>query len=218
MLLSSFLDGISSHPNLSDARILFCCESNMAHEAGFLSNEVKKYHNSEIITDGRKGKKTGAIAEGWFTTNEIKVSQAYDAWDIVSQNGVTFIKDWVCASPFVKNPIKRRRETREKFVEQLKRYSEIEMPTKDPLSTPRSGVSGCVDKEGRSSSSFTDDLCTAFCLGIHLWKLLRRRQVPHFAYSRVFGIDRNRGDKRKVNVARSVVSKARKRLRMGTGR
>ncbi len=121
----------------------------MAHEAGFLSNEVRKYHNSEIITDGRKGR-SGALAEGWLTTNDIKVTQAYDAWDIVSQNGVTFLKDWVCANPFVKNPIKRRKETKEKFSEQLKRYSEIEIPTKDPLSTPRSGVSSCPRSSNES--------------------------------------------------------------------
>lgn len=214
-MLREFITGIKAHPALSQARIMFCAESNMAHEAGFLAHEIRQFDDVEIVTDGRKA--DGKVSEGWFTTHDVKVTQAYDAWDIISQNGLTFLKDWVCANPFERNVDKRRKETLEKLLEQLKRYAEVELPTKDPLSIPRTGVSGVLGKDGQTSSVFNDDQCTALCMALYLWKKLRRREIPDFPYSRVFGADPHRGIKRNP-IARTVVRRARKRVRFGGGR
>jgi hypothetical protein len=152
----------------------------MAHEAGFLANEVKKFDKVELIAE------RGGDDYGWWTTNISKVKQAYAAWAALSTGQIQFLSDWVCENPYTPDKVKRRSETLEKFGEQLRRYGEYEMATKNALSIPKVGVSGCIDKEGRVSGLFNDDLAIAFCMNIWLWGLLCRREIEGFNYSRIF--------------------------------
>lgn len=153
----------------------------MAHEAGFLAAEVEMYHNNALISE------KGTDDYGWWTTLQTKSQQAYAAWEAIVMDQVQFLDDWVCANPFEKNAEKRRRVTKDKFIEQLKKYSEYEMATADALSIPRTGVSGVVNKEGKRTDASNDDLCVAFCMNLWLWRKLKAREIPGFPYQKVFG-------------------------------
>lgn len=150
----------------------------MAHEAGFLAEEVTAYSQYALIAE------KGDDDWGWFSTNQTKTQQAFAAWNAVSLGQVSFLKDWVCENPFSTGS--SRKATKDKFTEQLRRYSEYEMQTRDPLSIPRTGVSGIADKEGKASGTFNDDLVFCFCFNIWLNAKLIRRQVPGFPYYKVF--------------------------------
>jgi hypothetical protein len=181
------LRGLRKHPVLSNAWIVFCCERNTAHEAGFLADEVTAYEKHALIAE------KGDDDWGWWSTNSTKTQQAYAAWSSVSLGQVSFLKNWVCENPMV-DGVSRRKHTKDKFTEQLRRYSEYAMQTRDPLSIPRTGVSGVADKEGKASSTFNDDLAFCFCFNIWLIEKLRRHQVPGFPYFKVFNYYPQGGD------------------------
>lgn len=153
----------------------------MAHEAGFLAEEVTAYSQNALVAE------KGDDDWGWISTNQTKTQQAFAAWNAVSLGQVSFLDGWVCENPLTSNnPTVRRKQTKDKFTEQLRRYSEYEMQTRDPLSTPRTGVSGVADKEGKTSSTFNDDLAFCFCFNIWIISKLKRHQVPGFPYQKVF--------------------------------
>ena len=100
-------------------------------------------------------------------------------------NSIVYMKDMICTNPFV-DPSDRRKKTKAKFEEQLKRYKPVMTTPKDPQSTPKMTVSGKTDKEGRISGMFKDDLITNFALNMYLWDLLLTRKVQNFNYQMVF--------------------------------
>jgi hypothetical protein len=181
----------------------------MAHEAGFLAEEVEMYDKYELISE------KGTDDYGWWTTNPVKSQQAYAAWEAIVMDQVQFMDDWVCQNPFEPNVEKRRTFTKNKFIEQLKKYSEYEMATSDALSIPRTGVSGVVNKEGKRTDASNDDLCVAFCMAIWLWKKIKAREIPGFRYQEVFGWQLKRDYFRTGGSKHSERTDPTKRRRMG---
>ena len=49
LLLENFVQGIREHPSFQDAWLIFCCERNMAHEAGFLTEPFLKFRKTVAI-------------------------------------------------------------------------------------------------------------------------------------------------------------------------
>lgn len=134
-LLTGFVSAIRMHQWLQGAWIIFCCERNMAHEAGFLTEPL-------LVMN-----KVVGIAQheykdyGWWTDNPTKVKMAYEARRCMAMNSVFYMKDFICTNPW-DEPTKRREKVKRKFEEQMKRFKPVMSQPRDPHSTPRITISG----------------------------------------------------------------------------
>lgn len=72
LFVLEFSRGIRRHKSFAKAWFIFCCEKNMAHEAGFLTEEFISDHTKNIGLREKEGKDYGSE-----TTNESKVRSAY---------------------------------------------------------------------------------------------------------------------------------------------
>jgi len=177
--VTGFVDAIRAHPQMQNAWIIFCCERNMAHEAGFLTEPVLKHRNTVAIAQH------DVNDYGWWTDLQTKVQAAYKARHCMAMESVGYMKDFICTNPWL-DPKTRRQITKAKFEEQLKRYKPVVTNPKDPHSTPKVTVSGKTNKEGKVSGTFNDDLMSTFCLNVYLMEMLLLRKIPNFNYQVVF--------------------------------
>ena len=99
---------------------------------------------------------------------------------------VQIMKDLVCSNPYIDGAENRYKIITSKFKEQLGRWRLVQRPSKNPGSVPKFSGSGKVDKDGKISSSFQDDVAMAFFMNIFLWEQLIERNIPTFDYARVF--------------------------------
>jgi hypothetical protein len=153
----------------------------MAHEAGFLTKEFMDLHHKNI-----------GVAQydhtdyGWWTDNAAKVKYGYKTRELMMLGCVTFMQDWICINPWIKAD-ERKRSTLSKFTEQVKRYRPVATTPSEPHSTGRITLSGKVDKDGKISGTFKDDIMVALTMNLYLWEELSLRRVPNFNYKAVFG-------------------------------
>lgn len=179
--LSSFCLGIRRHRILKYSHVVFCCERNMAHEAGFLAECVKKtlcHERISFICQRSPGDC------GWWTQSDVKYKMGFEMRYVFMNNIIQYSDDVVCTNPFMKEAT-RWEETKKKFEDQLPKYKIVVsgVSSLNPLSTPRIGLSGKTTKEGKVSASFTDDL--VFCVGACLYfiKMILTRSTPHFNHN-----------------------------------
>ena len=96
------------------------------------------------------------------------------------------MKDFICINPFINDEFERRKTIRSKFEEQLYRFRVVTTTPKQAHSIPKQTVSGKVDKEGKISGMFQDDLVMSFTMNLYIWEELIFRRVPNFPYQMVF--------------------------------
>lgn len=179
-LLETFARSIREKECFRDAWLIFCPERNLGHEGGYLTQPFMEIHPKNI-----------AVAQythsdyGWWTDNQGKINYGYKTRELMAMGSIRFMKDWICTNPWL-SPQERKKITRSKFEEQLKRFRPVTTPVKDPQSIPRMTVSGKVDKDGKVSGTFRDDIMMAFCMNIYIWYLIMMRQVANFNYQLVF--------------------------------
>lgn len=179
-LLKGFVTEIRKIECFRNSWILFCPERNLGHEGGYLAQPFSELHP--------KNKPLAQYEEkdyGWWTDNAAKINYAYKTREIMATGGVRYMKNWVCTNPWLP-PEDRRKITKTKFEEQMRRFRPVTTSVKDPHNIPRMTVSGKVDKDGKISGSFQDDLMMAFCMSIYLWHLIIMRQVLYLNYATIF--------------------------------
>jgi hypothetical protein len=183
--LSSFCLAIRKHEIYKYAHVVFCCERNMAHEAGFLAECVKRslYHERISFICQREPGDCG-----WWTQADVKYKMAYEMRFVFMSKIIQYAQDVICVNPFMKEAT-RWQETKRKFEDQLPKYKIVVsgMSSTNPLSAPRHGVSGKTTKDGKVSGSFTDDL--AFCVSacLYFMKMILTRSTPNFRHDDVLG-------------------------------
>ncbi len=171
-----------ANPCLKHAWLIFCAERNTGHESGFLARYFLSLGSKKLC----------AIAEredgdyGWWTTGVSKPEYGYAARFQMINRSVCYMKDFVCANPWLKSN-ERRQITKTKFEEQMRRYGPVEIAPKTALSTSRVGISGKVDKDGKISKMHTDDLMMVFTMAMHIWNRLLEKKVPNINYNEIFG-------------------------------
>jgi hypothetical protein len=175
-----FTQAIRERPQFRDSWLVLVCERNTGHESGFLADPFKKLHPKNI-----------AVAQyedgdyGWWTEVGDKQKYAFKTRECMMVGAMCFMKDWICTNPWLR-PEERHKTTRAKFEEQIKRVRPVMTQPKEPHSTPRMTISGKVDKEGKISGTFRDDLAMSLLINIYVGHMLQTNQVPNFPYSRVF--------------------------------
>lgn len=152
----------------------------MGHEGGYLAKPFMDLNTKNIALSQYEEKDYG-----WWTDNNAKINYAYKTREFMAMGAVRYMKDWVCVNPWIK-PEDRRKITKQKFEEQMKRFRPVTTSVKDPHMIPRMTVSGKVDKDGKISGAFQDDLMMAFCMGIYIWHMIIMRQVMYLNYSVLF--------------------------------
>lgn len=176
-LVKSFLTRLLIVPELQSAKIIFCAERNMAHEAGFIAKFVK-----------REFPRSYAIAQkpdndyGWYTTHDQKIQYAMALVACMSNEALVFSKQMRCATPTFLGtsvPEERLATIKQKLFEQMGRYRMVQSQSHNALFIPRSTVSGKVDKEGRVSGAFNDDLIFSLSMCIWLTRELLLNRIPH---------------------------------------
>jgi hypothetical protein len=125
MLLENFINGIRNNRSLASSWILFCCERNMAHEAGFLAQIVNKYSKVQLISQ------YGNDDYGWWTTKPEKTKYAYQALDIFATGNIVYMKDPICANPFKQQD--KMKITKQMLEQQLTMYNPSVRESKNDL-------------------------------------------------------------------------------------
>lgn len=178
-MLKEFVTGLRRVEAFQSAWLVLCVERNTGHESGYLSDEFLKFS------------KTVAIAQhetkdyGWWTDHALKLKAAYKLRKSMAEGSLVLMKDFVCSNPWI--PAEKRREkTMNKFVEQIKRYKLVENERSTPHANTKVTVSGKVDKDGKISGTFKDDIITMLGINLHLWDKLILREIPTFDYASVF--------------------------------
>lgn len=116
-LLEDFIRAIRTHESLRDAHILFCCERNTGHTAGWLANIVLKFSNTSCIAQH------GDADYGWWTQAREKTQYAYEARGVFQMGNIAFIDDMVSVNRFIKvMPALKIKNIQTKFEKQLKSY------------------------------------------------------------------------------------------------
>ena len=72
-MLVEFGRAIRRHKTFANAFLIFCCEKNMAHEAGFLAEKHIEQNRLKNIAMRQNENND----YGWHTNNENKVKSAY---------------------------------------------------------------------------------------------------------------------------------------------
>lgn len=179
-LIEGFARAIREIECFRNSWLLFCPERNLGHEGGYLAEPFQNLHQKNVALAQYENKDYG-----WWTDNAAKINYAYKTREFMAMGAVRFMKDWVCTNPWIQ-PEERKKITKMKFEEQMKRFRPVTTNVKDPHSIPRMTISGKVDKDGKISGSFQDDLMMAFCMGIYIWHLIIMRQVMYLNYSLLF--------------------------------
>jgi hypothetical protein len=156
----------------------------MAHEAGFLGEKVRAtLKHSRISFICQKDPKD----IGWWTTAEVKYKMAYAMRSVFQSTAIYYADEMICANPWL-DETNRLQITKKKFEDQLPKYKIViaGLSMNNPISTPRVSISGKTTKEGKVSSSFTDDI--AFCISANLFfiNMLNMRTIPNFNYEEIF--------------------------------
>jgi hypothetical protein len=182
--LETFIDDLLKHPDLEGCTPIFCCENSLGHDSSTLARVVAKYDYHILIAEKGDG------VWGWNASDNAKKEQAFEAWRALHSRQVRFMQNWICSSPFDETPTEERRKVvKTKMLEQARRYKEFEHPSSHAAGHPKSGISGILDKDGKKSRTFNDDLMIAFCMGVFLWMKIYMRDVPGFPYWEVFQDD-----------------------------
>lgn len=169
-------------PEHQQARICFCVERNMAHEAGFITEMViNKFPGTIGITQNPDND------YGWWTDHGQKIRYAMSLRQTFLENSIVYSDRLVCVNPFMEES-RRMTATKAKFEEQLSRYKIIASDSQSAVSTPKFSVSGKTDKDGKISRSFNDDIVFAMSMACWMATSISANTLPNFPYDEGFVI------------------------------
>lgn len=80
---------------LRDAHILFCCERNTGHTAGWLAGIVSKFDNTTCIAQW------GDLDYGWWTQAREKIQYAFEARGVFQMGNIVFFEDMISVNKFI---------------------------------------------------------------------------------------------------------------------
>jgi hypothetical protein len=148
----------------------------MAHEAGFTAQYVlEQFPGSIAISQDVQND------YGWWTDHPTKMRYAYSFRHHMLTESVFYSKNLVVTNPWL-DPAKRHSTTLAKFEEQMKRYKLVQNELKNPLAIAKTSVSGKVDKEGKVSGTFNDDLMFAVTMATWMKDTIIVGTMPNFPY------------------------------------
>jgi len=175
----AFLEAIIKDPRFMDARIIFCSEKNMGHEACFISQYVVEHFRNVIIVS-----KDGDVDYGLYSSHVSKVQQAYITWEAMRRHTIKFAKNWICTNPFLDDNIDKCAYTKTKLHEQLSRYKSFEL-TVDSVGgrMNKQVVSGKADDSGKIIKNYTDDLAFNFCYNLWLIEQILGKYLPNIQFT-----------------------------------
>ncbi len=190
--LHAHLAALRQHPWLRDANLLFMGERNSGGSVGTILDYMRDIPRFIPL------KQSANKDYGFFTDVRNKTTMVTQAARKVQEGAVFYAKDFVVANPYERerkpflSDADMRLAVQKNFVDQLRRMRfHLSLP-KTPHATARMAVSGKLDEEGRPRDGFDDDMAIAFCMNVHVWLLLRQRQIPGLNYGLLF-----RGNTRK---------------------
>lgn len=186
MLVHSFLTRLQSVPELQGSKFIFCAERNMAHESGFIAFFVREqFPGSYAIMQHANND------YGWYTTHDQKIRYAYSLVGRLAEDSLVFSHRALCGQPEFLGTLattaneERWQSIKNKLYEQLSRYRVVQSAVHNALTIAKTTVSGKVDKEGRVSGSFNDDLVFALSMSTWLCSELLQRRLPNFPHDQV---------------------------------
>ena len=159
ILLKSFITALRDHPALSSTTILWCCERNMAHEAGWTALYLQQnFNNIELIAQD------GGDDYGWWTTEKEKIAYATASNLILSVGNIAYMKDPICTNPWLKKGDKTK-DVKEKLQLQLTNYSPKLKPGKNTQNK--------------------NDLAFNFTFNLYLFSQFLLRKLPGLPYNKL---------------------------------
>jgi hypothetical protein len=158
--------------------IVFIGERNTGHEVGYLARVVQRFKNTVCIEQ-----KPNEV--GIWTDTQMKLSYAFAMRYTVNSWGIFLMEDLVCRNPYLEEE-DRREKTLAKLEDQLRRYKLHPLKSKSPVGRQQVAVSGKVDKEGKVSSNFQDDLATGLGMALGFWQKVLVREFDWIPYAKIF--------------------------------
>lgn len=165
------------------AHIVVCVERNTAHEAGFLCDAVREGLRHSRISFIAQNEKNPADV-GWWTDAPVKTQMAYALQYVLNEDRLSYAEDMVCKNMWL-DESDRLEKTKKKVMEQLPRYriTLTGLSETNPTATPRISVSGKVDKDGKLSKGFKDDLIVSLSGNIFFYRKLYEKSLPNLNYN-----------------------------------
>lgn len=115
--MDDFIKAIRNNPILKDAHILFCCERNTGHTAGWLADIVLNYGNTSCIAQ------KGGDDFGWWTQAREKTQYAYETRGVFQMGNIAFFDEMISVNRFIKASEElKTKNIQTKYVKQIKSY------------------------------------------------------------------------------------------------
>jgi hypothetical protein len=121
---------------------------------------------------------------GVWTSNELKIDYLVIARDSVITESVSFMENFVCENPFMDANV-RRKKTKDKFFDQLKRVRYVTKKNKTPFAKNAVTVSGKVNELGNISDGFNDDLFITFGMCLYWMTIFYRGNMAGINYNAI---------------------------------
>lgn len=165
-MLYAHIEALRRQPCFHHCRFMLIPEANLGDQAQLLAQvSLRRFRDVEVMCQK-------SHCYGVFTSPGDKEKFVMRMRDKLSERGVFFHPNVVCANPYAQNVTDKQRleATMKEFQRQLVSFRAIHLvPTN--LSAPvRMVYSGKADKDNKRSNRSKDDMCMAFLFGFYFSK------------------------------------------------